>query len=687
LFWGCGFWFAGGIFLYRHNDYGNMSFNKFFVTEIMVIEHKIPDFFEWILPATQSWFESVAILVGAAFAVSILLCLIRYGFSGAYIPFVNAIDRAFVNLTEFSISRTWAIARLTIIEALRGRVVYVLVLFLGLLLFAGWFLDPQVDDPAKYYLAFVLFSTMILVMLMSLFLSSFSLPTDIKNKTIFAVVTKPVRGSEIVFGRIIGVSVISTIILVLMGIASYFFVLSELQHTHVITEKSDLTPVSLSPDTNENDPKRVVMRGKTRATNGHRHEVEILADGTIDVSVVNGHNHTVKAEKSDMFTRYTVGTARGSLQARIPIYGKLTFRDGDGNDTKKGINVGHEWEYRSYIGGRTSEATANEESAIFLFDNLKESMFPKLKESFQNGLPIEMTVGVFRTVKANIEKPVYASLSLRNPKTGLTVEVMTFGTEESITKSLIIPWNISGTPQIIQRKGREEGQHYEIPETTIANNLRNDPVLNARRQFEFFKDFVVDGQVEIWLKCIDRHQYIGIAQADLYVRADNASVGLNFLKGFYAIWMRMIIVTAFGVLFSTFLSGPIAMLSTIGIMIAGFSKGFLMQIGMGNILGGGPFESLYRLMRQDNMVTSLPVENYSTTFIKTADDIYERVFLYPIGRAIPPLSDYGIYDQALVSGFNITGGWILNHTVMTFAYAVPIFFVAYLILSNRELAK
>lgn len=664
-----------------------MGFNKFFCKRFMVNEYNIPDFWEWIGPATLNWFGAVSIFLAAALAISVLLCLIRYGFHGAYIPFINAAERALANLTSFSIARTWAVARLTIIESLRGRVVYVLALFLGLLLFAGWFLDPRVEDPAKSYLAFVLFSTMILVMLMTLFLSSFSLPTDIKNKTIFAVVTKPVRGSEIVFGRIIGVSIIGTIVIILMGIASYFFVISELQHTHVLTEKSDLTPVSLSADSNEDDPKRVIIRGRTRAANGHRHDVEILADGTIDVSVVNGHNHKITAEKSDSFTRYNVSTARGSLQARIPIYGKLSFRDGDGNDTKKGINVGHEWEYRSYIGGRTSETTANEESAIFLFNNLRESMFPKSKDLFQNGLPIEMTVGVFRTVKANIEKPVYASLSVRNPQTGLTVEVMTFGTEESITKSLIIPWSISGTPQVIQRKGRVEGKYYETPNSKDVETQRNDPVLNSRRQFDFFKDFVSDGQVEIWLKCIDRHQYIGIAQADLYVRANNASVELNFVKGFYSIWMRMVIVTAFGVLFSTFLSGPIALLSTIGIMIAGFSKGFLMQIGIGDILGGGPFESLYRLMMQQNMVTDLPVENYSTTFIKTADLIYERIFLYPIGRAIPPLSDYGIYDLALVSGFNITAGWIVNHTVMTFAYAVPIFFVSYLILSNRELAK
>ncbi|MDR1925726.1 MAG: hypothetical protein LBQ66_15265 [Planctomycetaceae bacterium] len=652
----------------------------------MIIEQSIPKFSEWIFPSILSWLLAVALLVGVAFVFSVVICLMRHG-RGAYKPFILAGKRAFANLVSFSIARTWAIARLTIMESIRSRVIYVLLLFLAILLFAGWYLDSRNENPARLYLTFVLSTTTILVMLLALFLSSFSLPTDIKNKTIYAVVTKPVRGSELVFGRIVGVSLIGTVILLLMGIASYAFVISELQHTHTITEKADLTPVVLSSDSNEDDPKRVVMRGRTRVTNGHKHEVEIHADGTIDVEVVNGHNHAITVEKFDTHTRYNVGIARGTLQARVPIYGKLGFRDGDGNDTNKGINVGHEWEYRSYIGGRTSETTASEESAIFQFNDLHEGLFPRSVDTFAQGLPIEMTLGVFRTVKANIEKPVYASLSVRNPKTGLTVEVMTFGTEESMTKSLIIPWNISGTPQVIQRKGRIDGNYYATPDDQTVLVQRNDPVLNARRQFDLFKDFVADGQIELWLKCIDRHQYIGVAQADLYIRADEASVEINFLKGFYAIWMRMIIVTAFGVLFSTFLSGPIAMISTVGVMISGFSKGFLITIGIGTILGGGPFESLFRLMTQQNMVTDLPAENYSTTFIKTADFIYERLFLYPIGQAIPPLSDYGIYDLALVSGFNIPAEWLLNHSIMTFAYAIPIFIVAYLILSNRELAK
>jgi len=146
-----------------------------------------------------------------------------------------------------------------------------------------------------------------------------------------------------------------------------------------------------------------------------------------------------------------------------------------------------------------------------------------------------------------------------------------------------------------------------------------------------------------------------------------------------------VILISFGVLFSTFLSGPVAMISTIGILIAGFAKSFVIELGFNRVLGGGPFEALYRLLIQQNLVTDLP-SSVATQFIKSADVVFSK-FLLLIGYAVPPLSEYAVYDNALVSGFNIPFGWLMNHSVMTLAYAVPLFIAAYLILSNREVAQ
>ena len=659
----------------------------------MILEQNIPDFVDWIGPATLTWFIAVAVLLAITLAVGAVLALIWYGPSRFWTPFEQALWRGYDNVASLDLSRTWAIAQLTIRESIRRRVLLIFAMFLLLILWAGWFLDTSSENPAKLYLSFVTGATTILVLLLSIFLSAFSLPTDFKTKTIYTVVTKPVRSSELILGRIVGIGLVGTVILVLMGGASYVFVASCLKHTHLLSEKEDLTPAYVVSAENAVDTQHVIFRGETQLSNGHKHPVRvlgrILADGQVVaeqviVEEVNSHTHNVKIEKQGEQTRYRVETEQGTLQARIPIYCKtLGFRKSDGLEDKEGTNVGDEWEYRSYVAGPEDGAAASQ-AAIFCFEGVRESQFNT--KTLTSGIPIELTMGVFRLHKGDIEKRINGSLAVRNPKTGLRVEIMTFSTEEFITKTLLVPRQFEGTPQIVQRQIRNpDGTRLLAPSAEIAEAGRADIRLTQRREFDLFKDFVDDEHVEIWLHCLDRGQYVGVARTDLYFRAADASVTLNFVKGFYKIWMQMIILISFGVLFSTFLSGPIAMISTIGVLIVGFSKSFVIELGFNRVLGGGPFESLYRLLNQDNMVVDLPL-TISTQFIKAAD-VAASKFLLLVGQAVPPLSKYAVYDNALVNGFDIPMHWVLIHSITTLAYAVPLFIVAYLILSNREVAQ
>ena len=107
-------------------------------------------------------------------------------------------------------------------------------------MFAGLFLDVKNSNPARVYLSFVLTRTNYLVLLMALLLSAFSLPNDIKNRTIYTVVTKPIRASEIVLGRTLGFAAVGTAMLVAMGLISYFFVRRGLTHDHAIDAAADL---------------------------------------------------------------------------------------------------------------------------------------------------------------------------------------------------------------------------------------------------------------------------------------------------------------------------------------------------------------------------------------------------------------------------------------------------------------
>ena len=107
--------------------------------------------------------------------------------------------------------RVGALAWLAIKESIRRRVVVVLAVFIIILLFAGWYLDPGSTNPARLYLDFVFDeATRYPLLLLVLFLSSLSLPADIKSRTLHTVVTKPVRASEIVLGRIVGFTAVAT---------------------------------------------------------------------------------------------------------------------------------------------------------------------------------------------------------------------------------------------------------------------------------------------------------------------------------------------------------------------------------------------------------------------------------------------------------------------------------------------
>ena len=65
-----------------------------------------------------------------------------------------------------------------------------------------------------------------------MFISAFSLPEDIKSKTIYTIVTKPVRATEIVLGRMIGFVAVGTVMLMPMGLVSFIFVDRGLNHRH-----------------------------------------------------------------------------------------------------------------------------------------------------------------------------------------------------------------------------------------------------------------------------------------------------------------------------------------------------------------------------------------------------------------------------------------------------------------------
>ena len=637
-----------------------------------------------------------AIVLGIFFGY--LVASFRHGPFEAFYVVAQVIAQAIPDFLFTSPRRTAAIARLAIKEALRRKVILVTFgIFAATLLFGGWFMNAGSEHPDQIYVNFVLWGTQLLVLLMGMLISAFSLPDDIKNRTIYTVVTKPVRSTEIVFGRIVGFGLLGTALLAAMGIISFFFVWRGLSHDHLIVGETQTIAsfVEIPEDkrsriTGRRVSDNAVMEAETNTVSGHSHRIELIEDirsaGDPQPRVTSniletrsledgrtmyrrvicmpfgGHTHAVTIEGEGSAAQITLGPAIGYFRARVPVYASsLKFYDRQGNQKERGDNIGKEWEYRGYVDGGNVMTKTSLSKASFEFENFDESRF-----SDTEILPLEMTLGVFRTYKGDIEKRVTGGLQFSSvPESELdnifVSDVIDFETNEYSVQILPVTRKILG--KIVSPDGKliEEGE------------------------YDLFDDFAgTNGKLQLSLTCQDFNQYLGVARADLYFRASDQVYWWNFFKGYIGIWCQMIIIISIGVAFSTFLSAPITMLGTVVMIVIGFFTSFIREMTEASHVGGGPIESLIRVVTQRNMVNALDT-GITTTMIEQLDNLVIAT-LSAITYLAPSFAQLN-FSEFLIKGYAIDSHRILAAITITLAFCLGLTVVGYFALKTREIAK
>src|SRR5436309_4256606 len=98
-----------------------------------------------------------------------------------------------LSLPRLSLRRIGALARLSLKEAFRKRVVWAFSIMAVIFLFAGWFVDAKPEDQVRNYIRVIYWSLPPLFLLVACWLGAFSIPTDVKNQSIHTIVTKPVE--------------------------------------------------------------------------------------------------------------------------------------------------------------------------------------------------------------------------------------------------------------------------------------------------------------------------------------------------------------------------------------------------------------------------------------------------------------------------------------------------------------
>lgn len=613
----------------------------------MRIEDNILTTLQWLLPQAGEYWGGL-LVYGSA-----LVVLIFFGLLGGYIlstirngpfeAFYNVFGTAVQSVPEFlSISprRVWAMTWLAFQEAIRKKALVAFGLFVLIMLFAGWFIEPSADEPVRIYLSFLFNFPRWLVLLLAVLLSVFSLPEDIKRKTIYTIYTKPVLPSEIFLGRLFGFLGVGTLVLVAMGVVSYVFLSQALNHSH------DVVLDSLREDEEGN------LIGETTLNSGHRHEVLITPDGVGQTNRENQHIHMIEQRgERDGEPNYVVHNPTEMFQARVRQTGKLRFLDRTGNPTSKGIDVGHEWQYYSHVEGQTLSA------AIFEFEGVDESFFT------DGLLPVEFNINVFRTFMGDIESGIRGDFYFVNPDTEQRTAPIPFTASEEADLKLI----------------PRQQPSYDAESGEVMLDLLDDIADNPRRR------------MELRITCAERGQYLGVGSNSVYILKANRSFTMNFIKCYLGIWFQVVMVITFGLVFSTFLNGPVALLASAIAMLYGI---FARDVrGLANSLwygaqqtgwyGGGPLEAMVRLFSQKNIMIDLPDSAWVFVVQKL-----DNVFLFVIWVVVNMLPDYAMLDAHLflVEGYDIPAAVVLQQFLTVLGFFFALVAVGYFFLKSKEIA-
>jgi ABC-type amino acid transport system permease subunit len=622
----------------------------------MVLENPLDPFLTWLLgyPWTEPgaflnsavfhFLLTAAVLSVVALVIGFLVALIRHGPLKAGDITYRVVVNGFRELFRTSPRRVWALARLAVKESIRRRVVVALAVYVIILLFAGWFLKTGYREPGKLFFSVVLTATTYLVLLIALLVSAFSLPNDFKSKVIYTVVTKPVRAGDIVLGRILGFTIIGTLLLAVMALCSAGFVWRMLDHTHAVRIDSLQNVYDASG-------KLLRKEGRTTENQQHSHEVEIYPNGTGKAVSTSEHEHDITSSEQGGETVYHVSGPRGLFRARVPEYGKVRFLDRKRVEVAKGVSVGSEWTYRSFIEGGSSMA------AIWTFSNIDESSF-RTEPNGSQVLPIELIVRVFRTYKADPEKGIQGIVQLRNPeaKAELGHDVMSE------------PWTF-------------KAKDASINTFDWSRNLKD----SDQKSIDLLKDLVSkDGRLEVVVQCLDKAQYYGFAQPDCYLRMPDGSPLWNFCKAQASIWIQMVLVIAIGVTCSTLVNAPVAMMFTMSFITLGFFRQFFVDVAIGKQVGGGPIESLYRIVTQMNQISPLP-DNFGTQMIRDIDLVL-KTGMQSLAYVLPDLRKFSTVEY-VSSGTYIPMNHLYQDLVTCAAYLAGLIVFGYFFLRTREVAK
>lgn len=382
--------------------------------------------------------------------------------------------------------------------------------------------------------------------------------------------------------------------------------------------------------------------------------------------------------------------AAESMRARVPRYGELSFQSRRQSDFT-GVDVGREFSYRKYIAGASSQR------AVWSFPSAPS----RFKD--QKAVPLEFAFDIYRTTKGAEGTGLQVTFDLvthqwdpdrriddpANPGAQIRMEDAYTRDSQGLTNLSPDDPNWAKVDALAERYGRYVVKNWQVfdyhtseikvPGGLFKNALAGTPAADGPIQ--------AAGKpvrrLQVVVRCESPSQFIGVARHDLYLLEAEGSFGLNYFKGAVGLWYRLVIALAIAVACSTYLAGVLSFLTAMFLFISGFFLDFIHELAAGMNTGGGPLESLARLVNNATPTAELDATP-SVKAIQLGDAVY-RWMLRRVMNIIPDVDRYG-FSEYVSEGFSIGPDFLLINLVTLTAYVLPWLVASYYLMKAREIA-
>jgi ABC-type transport system involved in multi-copper enzyme maturation permease subunit len=376
--------------------------------------------------------------------------------------------------------------------------------------------------------------------------------------------------------------------------------------------------------------------------------------------------------------------AAESLKARDPVYGDLHYEDVSGARADKAVNVGREWDYRSYI-------CRNMPGQPQVFAVWEFRAFPNSLADRQR-VRCEFGFDIYRTTKGQENRGVSC---------GFTFHTARFvpGSEDEYRRqrdALVKEGRplLEAENELARKFGFYEVRAFEVADFhtqgfDVPGGLFQSALEPAEERPTPGREPTAPLRVKVAVN--SPNQFVGMAKYDLYFRADDTGAGadnlgfaVNFYKGAFGLWLRLCMLTGLAVALSTYLSGVISWVVATVLYVCGCFVPFISSIAMGTAPEGGPFQSLVKLARRE--VSAGWVVDTTAARVATHSD---QVFRWLFRRFLDLIPDVNRLDLTayVAEGFNIPAGQVVLSLGLMVGYLLPWIILGFYLIRWREIAS